>query len=188
MKKLLMTALFATLPMAASADTEIPAKQAEARQIAKEFGGLLKPELGKAMKSGGPVHAVGVCHEKAPEIAKALSAKTGWDVNRVSLKPRAKTAYADSWEIATLNWFEEQAAAGKDINTLEKFEIVKVEGQDTIRYMKPQATEAVCLTCHGAAMPQDVTAKVKELYPHDMATDYKLGQIRGALSFKQAIN
>lgn len=188
MKKLIITALFAALPMAASANTEIPAKHAEARQIAKEFGGMLKPELGKAMKSGGPVHAVGMCKDKAPEIAQTLSAKTGWDVNRVSLKPRAKTAYADSWETETLNWFEAQAAAGKDISKLEKFEIVKVGGQDTIRYMKPLGTAAVCLTCHGEAIPQGVADKVKALYPHDMATGYKLGQIRGAFSFKQAVN
>jgi len=188
MRKLILTSLIAALPLSVLANTEIPAKQAEARQIAKEFGGMLKPELGKAMKSGGPVHAVGMCKDKAPEIAKILSEKSGWNVNRVSLKPRGKTAYADSWETATLTWFDEQAAAGKDIKTLEKFEIVKIDGQDTIRYMKPLGTAAVCLTCHGESIPQGVTDKVKELYPHDMATGYKLGQIRGAFSFQQALN
>ena len=188
MKKLIITVIFAALPIATNADQEISAKHAEARQIAKTFGGMLKPELGKAMKSGGPVHAVGMCKDKAPEIAKTLSTETGWDVNRVSLKPRAKTAYADSWETETLKWFEAQAAAGKEISKLEKFEIVKVSGQDTIRFMKPLETAAVCLTCHGEAIPQGVTDKVKTLYPFDMATDYKLGQIRGAFSFKQAIN
>lgn len=188
MKKYLITSLLIALPLSASANLDVPAKHAEARQIAKEFGGLLKPALGKAMKGGGPVHAVGMCHDVAPEIAQTLSEKSGWDVNRVSLKPRAATANADSWETDTLKWFDAQAAAGKDVSTLEKFEVVKLNGQETIRYMKPLATAAVCLTCHGEAIPQGVTDKVKALYPNDTATNYKLGQIRGAFSFKQAVN
>lgn len=191
LKKHLITALIVALPVtvsASSAKPEIPEKHAEARSIVKEFGGMLQPELGKAMKGGGPAHAVGTCHEISPEISETLSAKTGWDINRVSLKPRATTANADSWETETLNWFEAQLADGQDIATLEKFEIVKLDGQETIRYMKAVPTAEVCLTCHGESIPQGVTEKLSELYPTDTATNYKLGQIRGAFSFKQAVN
>ena len=188
MKNIILTSLILSLPISVFASTDVSSKHAEARQIAKEFGGLLKPALGNAMKTGGPVHAVGMCKDKAPEIAQTLTQKTGWDVNRVSLKPRGKTASPDSWETATLNWFDQQVAAGKDIKTLEKFEIVKIAGQDTLRYMKPLGTQAVCLTCHGEAVPKSVADKINALYPNDKATGYKLGQIRGAFSFKQAIN
>jgi len=187
MKKQIISALFVALPMTAIANTDIPAKHQEARLLAKEFLGQLKPELGKAMKSGGPVHAVETCHSKAPAIAEALTKKSGWNINRVSLKPRAKTAYADSWETKTLEWFDQQATAGKDVKKLEKYEIVRMDGQDTIRYMKAIPTGGICLTCHGETVSKNVKAKLGEFYPHDEATGYQKGQIRGAFSFQQAV-
>lgn len=177
--------LATTIPAMATGDT--PAKQLEARELAKTFLGQLKPALGQAMKSGGPVHAVGVCNQKAPEIAAQIAKKSGWKVNRVSLKPRAKTAFADSWETETLKAFEQQLAAGKDIKTLEKYEIVSIGGEATIRYMKAIPTGGICLTCHGEAVAKAVIAKLDEHYPYDSARDYKLGQIRGAFSFQQAV-
>lgn len=185
MKKLIIATAFMSLPMTLMAQDTLTEKQIEARQVAKQFLGTLKPELGKAMKTGGPVHAVGKCHEISPEIAQQLSASTGWKVNRVSLKPRATTAKPDSWETQTLKWFDEQAAAGKDVTKLEKFEIVKLDGQDTYRYMKAIPTGDVCLTCHGTAVPASVKEKVLALYPNDKATGYHKGEIRGAFSFKQ---
>jgi hypothetical protein len=187
MQRLLIGLTLSALPFTLTANSDTTeSKQNEARALAKEFLGQLQPELGKAMKSGGPIHAVDVCHDKAPQIAKDLSAASGWDVNRVSLKPRAERAQPDAWETATLQWFEQQAAAGQDVKKLEKFEIVKIDGQATYRYMKAIPTAEVCLTCHGANVPAALNDKVKALYPHDTATGYTLGQIRGAFSFKQA--
>jgi len=57
----------------------------------------------KALKSGGPAHAIQVCAEKAPSIAQQLSTETGWMVKRVSLKVRNKqTATPDAWETKVL--------------------------------------------------------------------------------------
>ncbi|MDG6774440.1 DUF3365 domain-containing protein [Thiomicrorhabdus sp. ZW0627] len=186
MKKLIIAVVLGAVSLSAAAqDNSISEKQLEARQIAKQFLGSLKPELGKAMKSGGPVFAVGKCHKISPEIAQKLTESTGWNVKRVSLKPRATTANPDNWETSTLKWFNEQAASGKDVTKLEKFEIVKVDGQDTYRYMKAIPTGDICLTCHGTAVPANVTQKLQELYPSDKATGYHKGEIRGAFSFKQ---
>ncbi|MDG6778985.1 DUF3365 domain-containing protein [Thiomicrorhabdus sp. zzn3] len=188
MKKIILSALIAALPASVMAESSLPEKQLEARQLAKQFLGQLKPELGKAMKSAGPVHAVDVCYKKAPEIAQNLSQSSGWNVNRVSLKPRAVNAVPDAWEKQTLEWFEAQANSGADIKKLEKFEIVKLDGQDTYRYMKAIPTGDICLTCHGTAVPPAVKAKLEELYPQDKATGFHKGQIRGAFSFQQAKN
>jgi hypothetical protein len=188
-KKFLIAAF--VLPMSLGFGTHVLAqdsvdpKLAEARAIAGEFGKTLQPALGGAMKEGGPVHAVGMCHEVAPKIAADLSKSSGWNVNRVSLKPRGATATPDAWETQTMQWFDSELAAGKDVKTLEKFEIVKVDGQDTYRYMKAVGTAEVCLTCHGTAVPAPVKQKIAEHYPADKAVDYQLGQIRGAFSFQQ---
>ncbi|MBO1923267.1 DUF3365 domain-containing protein [Thiomicrorhabdus sp. 6S3-12] len=189
MKKILLTALIGGLTLNAHASA-VNSDLQEARQMAKEFGGQLKPALKGAMKAGGPIEAVAMCNTKAPAIAKAVSEKHDWNVNRVSLKPRGATATPDAWETQTLKWFEEQIAAGVSPKTLEKFEIVKADGKETIRYMKPVMTGGVCLTCHGSAqqIPDGVKAKLAQLYPNDKATGFKEGDIRGAFSFQKTAN
>ena len=69
----------------------------EAIGIVKQFGGSLKPELKKAIKAGGPAHAVSVCSELAPSIAEKLRTDSGWYINRVSLKARNPSAQPDAW-------------------------------------------------------------------------------------------
>jgi hypothetical protein len=161
----------------------------EARALAKQFGGQLQPELGQAMKNGGPVNAISVCHSKAPQIAADLAQQSGWQIQRVSLKPRGANAQADSWESAVLKRFDEQRAKGADPATIEFAEVVNENGQSSYRYMKAIAIGEgqPCLHCHGSAIQQPVKQKLAELYPHDQATGYQVGQIRGAFSFKKPL-
>ncbi|MCW5622489.1 MAG: DUF3365 domain-containing protein [Burkholderiales bacterium] len=46
--------------------------------------------------------------------------------------------------------------------------------------------QPLCLTCHGAeaAMPESVKQRLREDYPHDRATGYQSGQVRGAVTVK----
>jgi hypothetical protein len=48
----------------------------------------LQSELQGAIKVRGPVQAVNVCHNRAPEIAAELSDKYGWQVQRTNLRRR----------------------------------------------------------------------------------------------------
>lgn len=161
----------------------------QARELAKQFVGQLQPELGAAMKAGGPVNAIGVCQTKAPQIAQNLSASSGWDLKRVSLKNRAPTAKPDAWENKVLTQFDQQRANGADPATMEYSEIVQEKGQKTFRYMKAIAIGQgqPCLHCHGTNINDAVKQKLVELYPQDKATGYSEGQIRGAFSFKKAL-
>lgn len=159
----------------------------QARDLAKQFAGQLQPELAAAMKAGGPVNALGVCQTKAPEIAQSLSDRSGWDIKRVSLKNRSAYAQPDSWEIKVLNQFDQERAEGSDPTKMEYSEVVQERGQKTFRYMKAIAIGEgqPCLQCHGTNLNDDVKKRLGELYPHDKATGYKVGQIRGAFSFKK---
>lgn len=161
----------------------------QARDLAKQFGGQLQPTLGHAMKNGGPVNAIGVCQSKAPQIADELAQKSGWEINRVSLKNRAEKGQADTWETAVLTRFDQQRAQGADPATLEFAEVVTENGQSTYRYMKAIAIGEgqPCLHCHGAAISEPIKQKLAELYPNDKATGYQAGQIRGAFSFKKPL-
>ena len=151
----------------------------QAIELVKKFGGTLKPELKKALKSGGPAHAIEVCSEKAPAIAKDLRDSSGWYIKRVSLKARnSSTATPDSWEESVLKQFDERQAKGESARNMAYAEVV--DGK--FRFMKAQGVANLCLNCHGAEVEPEVEAALKQKYPDDMARGYTLGQIRGAFS------
>lgn len=180
--KLLMMAVSLTLLLTiqpALAEVDKPQLKQEAISIVKKFGGTLKPELKKALKSDGPSHAVSVCSEIAPQIAQNLRNQTGWYVKRVSLKPRnQQTAIPDAWEEKVLQQFDQRQASGESAEKMAFAEVV--DGK--FRFMKAQGVEAVCLQCHGAQIAPDIEAALKQKYPDDKARGYTLGQIRGAFS------
>lgn len=185
---ILSVAITAAASVSASAAEVAPSNVEEARGLVKMFGGQLKPELQKSMKSGGPVASVEFCHARAPEIAQSVAEKSGWSVNRVSLKPRGATAQPDSWETEVLKRFEAEKLAGKEVKTMEFSEVVHEADKSTFRYMKPLGTAEVCLVCHGTNISEPVKQAIAKYYPEDMATDFKKGDIRGAFSFSKAVN
>lgn len=188
MKKTLISTLLATsLVATAHASNHGTPTEAEARGLIKEYMGQLKPALMKSMKEGGPVNSIEVCHTKAPAIAKELSEKSGWKINRVSLKPRGATATPDAWEKTVLERFDTQLAEGKPLKTMEFSQVVIMNGEKQYRYMKPIPTAAMCLNCHGTDVQPAVKKAISEYYPNDKAMGYSEGQIRGAFSFTKAL-
>lgn len=161
------------------------ALKGEAVSVVKAFGGPLKKALVGAMKEGGPVHAIGVCNEQAPDIAAAAGASTGWDVGRTSLKLRNAGNQPDAWELKVLKTFEERKAAGESPDTIAYGEVVETGGQKQFRFMKAIGTADVCLNCHGADLKPEVAAKLDGLYPEDQARGFSKGDIRGAFTLKK---
>ncbi|MCL7744539.1 DUF3365 domain-containing protein [Guyparkeria hydrothermalis] len=181
-RRLLVATLALSGVAALSAQAAEPVDQQlqEYRQAAQTFGKTLKGELQAAMKQGGPMAAVSVCHERAPEIAAQLSEETGFTLRRTSLKPRATPP--TNWELAVLKDFEARRADGESPKTIEWHEVTTVEGEKRLRYMKAIGTQEVCLTCHGTNVDPDLKAKIDKLYPEDQATGFEKGDIRGGFS------
>lgn len=164
--------------VAAGTSGESPLER-EAAALAQQFVGQLKPQLKKAMKAGGPTHAIEICAGVAPKIADSLSAQSGWLVKRVSLKSRnASRAAPDDWERAVLQQFDQRQAAGEPA---EDIHFGETSG-DQYRYLQAQGVESVCLICHGENLSEPVRATLQQYYPDDWATGYSLGQVRGAIS------
>lgn len=158
--------------------------KSEAIGIVKKFAGQLKPRLLHAIEEGGPVHAISVCSEQAPGIARQLSTASGWQVKRVSLKARNdKTAIPDEWEHQVLEEFDRRQQQGESADKLVRAETVK----DRFRFMKAQPVEPLCLICHGTNISDDVKAALASQYPNDQATGYSLGEIRGAFSLSHRL-
>lgn len=181
-----LAAAATALPVAAQQDPEL---LTQARSIASEIPPKLLAVLQEEITKGGPEEAMAVCREKAPQMAKAASEKTGWNIRRVSLKNRNPNATPDAWEKAALEEFEQRQAAGQAPATLEKGELITEGTVPTYRYIKALPTQTLCLSCHGNPdnFSPSFKAKLHGLYPHDKATGYAPGDIRGAITLKRAL-
>jgi len=165
----------------------IKAAKQVSQQFVKQLGGHLKKE----MKTNGPVTAIKVCKDVAPEIANNLSLENGWRVTRVTEKPRnALLGSTDKWESETLASFESRAAKGEHYKNMAKGEIVDEAGKSYFRFMKPLEVKPVCLKCHGSdeQIPPAVKTQLDDMYPYDQARGYKIGDLRGAISIKQPMD
>jgi hypothetical protein len=174
---------------AASACAQDPAWVGEARKVATSVPPRLLAVLTEEMAKGGPEGAILVCRDKAPQLAKAASEETGWNVRRVSLRNRNPKAVPDAWERAALEDFDRRAAGGETPATLEKAEVVTEDGKQFYRYMRALPTQELCLNCHG--LPERLTPAVQErlkaLYPDDKAIGYRPGEIRGAMTIRKPV-
>ncbi len=183
---LAMTAALPALPALAADEAQL---LDEARKVATSIPPKLLEVLDDEIRKGGPENAIGVCREKAPQMAKAASEKTGWAIRRVSLKHRNPKAVPDAWEKAALEEFDRRAAAGEKPTGLEKGELLTVGGQQVYRYMKALPTQDLCLQCHGTPerVSPAVQARLHELYPDDKAVGYSAAEIRGAITIRKPL-
>lgn len=187
-KTLIALSLAALCAPAFAADQE--AHVAEARQMAGNLAKQLGGELKKQLEAGGPESAIPVCRDKAPAIAGELSRQTGWRVTRVSLKTRnSLLGTPDEWEQGALKVLETRLAAGEKPETLEFSQVVDEPSGRVFRYMKGLPVAPLCTTCHGApeGIPDGVKARLAAEYPHDKATGYKPGMLRGGISIKRPL-
>jgi hypothetical protein len=157
-------------------DTEVAA----AKAAIKELAAALQSELKSAMRTGGPVAAIGVCNTQAMPITQKVAAEQGLRLSRVSLNNRNPANLPNEWQTAVLKDFEQKQAEGKDIGSLAWSETVNVDGKQEFRFMKAIPTNAVCLSCHGTELSPEVSQVLAGLYPMDRATGYHEGDIRGA--------
>ena len=178
--------LLGTLLPPAVADDLTVAARATASGLIQRLGAKLKEE----MVAGGPDNAIAVCRDIAPGLAGELSRETGARVSRISLKTRNPLlGQPDAWEQQVLAEFDQQAARGAKLEALERSEVVTEPQGRFLRYMKAIPVQPLCLTCHGTtdSIPDPVKARLAADYPHDRATGYVLGQIRGAVTIKQSV-
>jgi hypothetical protein len=162
----------------------------ESRNTALEFrkrlGGVQKEQL----ESVGAENAIPVCKVIAPAMAAEYS-KNGQMLKRVSLKARNKTqGTPDTWGKEVLESFDKAQLAGKPVDVMEASTVSKDADGRWFRYMKAIPTQPQCLQCHGK--PNEISAAMKALlareYPEDMATDYSVGEVRGAISIRRKVD
>jgi len=171
----------------ASCDQNMEALKTQIDKVSDEFIAKLSSALKNTLKADGPVTAIEVCKTIAPSLTNTLSVREGWNISRVSLRARnSMIGSPDVWEQDQLIKFDEMSAENAAGPIAAVSEIVEEPQGRYLRHIRPLKVQPVCLTCHGTKddLPEKVAAKLEELYPHDRATGYAIGQTRGALSIK----
>ncbi len=186
--------ILATLPvfiLAGCASGPTAEQQAAMASDARKAAGALIQQLGgelkQALSDKGPADAIGVCKERAPQIAAAVSRQSGFDVKRVSPKNRNPNGVPDAWEAQAQTSLEKRLAAGEKPETLDTWQIVDTPSGKQFRYAKALPVQPLCLTCHGKVLPDEVKARIDAEYPNDRATGYQLGMLRGIVSIKRPL-
>jgi hypothetical protein len=183
-------ATVATLAFSETGDADVQARVAEAKTVTGAFLKQLGSAMQREMKAGGPVEAMKVCRDLAPQIADDISLENGWKVTRVGTRTRnTMLGLPDAWEQGVLRDFEKRAAQGEKFDTMSYYEVVDEPAGKSLRFMKAIGVAPQCLACHGSdeQIAAPVRAQLQALYPHDRATGYKPGDLRGAVSIKQPL-
>jgi Protein of unknown function (DUF3365) len=164
---------------------------AEARKVAAGMQQSLASKLLGELQANGPEAAIAVCTTLAPDVAARISREQGWRVTRVSLRTRNPVLGSpDAWEQAVLAEFDARAARGDKPDAIEHAEVVREPRGRYFRYMKALPVAPLCVTCHGGpeSIPPGVKTRLAAAYPHDRATGYRPGELRGAISIKRPLD
>ena len=187
---LCLTYVFSPSALASNTDSDHSLKTQEARMHAKALGAALQEKLKQAIQSGGLEEGVSACHLAAEPIATALSVE-GWTVGRTALKVRNPNNSPDAWEQAQLTMFAEQLAKrvelasdnGETPSSKKPLEATHFDkASNTFRYMMAIETKPVCTACHGSDISPTVKEVIDTHYPHDQATGFDIGSLRGAFT------
>ncbi|MEO8326528.1 MAG: DUF3365 domain-containing protein [Nitrospirota bacterium] len=172
----------------------VTADPGERDQASAKVSGAFLQELSEAMTremtQGGPVEAIKVCAELAPEIANRLSRENGWRVTRVGTRVRNPLlGMPDAWEQQVLEGFAARAAKGEALAGMGHGELVSEPNGEYYRFMKAIPVQSKCLLCHGPTetIPDSIKTILKQRYPFDAAIGYQVGDLRGAVSIKQPL-
>ncbi len=161
----------------------------QARLVTRELSQGLQSMLAEELAKGGFAGAVRVCSERAQTITGEFNAAMGASARRVSAKYRNPNGQPDAYEADMLERW--RLAHGRKELPEESVEVVRDQlNQRHLRYMKPIVMQAMCLSCHGApeAIPAEVRTVLGSRYPKDLATGYRAGDLRGAVSVRIPLN
>jgi hypothetical protein len=176
----------ALFSLATAADLPgLPAAQQLALRLIEETRDLMQAEV----RERGPAAALQECSMIALGLAKQHE-KEGWRIRRVSVRYRNPADRPEDYEARVLDEFAALKAKSELRVDTEHAEVVTEEGRRYLRYMKPIVMGSpVCLSCHGGPqdIPPDVKVQLQRHYPEDKATEYRVGDLRGAVSVKMPL-
>lgn len=151
------------------------------KEIASSAFMALSSELAKAVKDGGLENALSFCNINALPLTDSLSNAHNVEIKRTSLKYRNPKNKPTEKEREILNQYELAKENGHLMQPIIDNE------EDRKSFYAPIITQAACIKCHGEKSNISLYDSILDLYPDDLATDYKQGDLRGmwSISFKK---
>lgn len=150
--------------------SEIQKKGSETATLAQS---VLLANVGQAIQTGGTMYAVEFCNLKASVIVDSLNKADNCIISRISAKNRNPENGLKT-ETEKVLWSIFERGTLKDT--------VIRENQRLIYYKPIKTGLPACLKCHGeigSDIDAETAGKLKNLYPADLATGYKLNDFRG---------
>ncbi|MDY6828270.1 MAG: DUF3365 domain-containing protein [Pseudomonadota bacterium] len=159
-----------TGPMAARA---APFNEGDWAERSRAVLAPFKAELAATLRQGleqGSEHAIRVCQVQAPTLGAQFSGEQV-EVGRTSHRLRNPDNRPRDWIQPLL---EDQLT---DPESRESRVVRLPDGG--VGYVEPIVVQPLCLTCHGASLDSATTTALRERYPNDEATGFRLGEFRG---------
>jgi len=153
----------------------------EGKQIAQSTGKLLTAKVKTTIKAQGPFQAINFCNVNAYPLTDSLSGFYGVDIKRIAVKYRNPENKANEHETLIINNYMAQTQKGEALKPIVE------KNDDGVYFYAPIKVKHACLTCHGAVgseIPDTLFNHIKELYPNDLATAFKEGDLRGIWSIR----
>ena len=151
---------------------------AKGREIAGLISSALMSEVMRAMEERGPAAAVDFCSVRAIPITDSISKAEGVKIERVSHKPRNPDNAANEREMDIIRGYQDAAE-----DETARPQLVSVNDQKTF-YAPIKIVAETCMTCHGDVgtdVDPELYNTILANYPDDMATGFKLGDLRGLM-------
>jgi hypothetical protein len=167
-----------SLPLSTSG--EVDADQEELLKRGHDMVVATKTVLGQnlmqAMEEGGPEYAIAFCHTRALPLTDSMARVYEAAIFRITDQPRnlqneVNKTQQKYMEVMRAMMAEGKAPPPKWVN----------EGGKRRAYY-PITMEGLCLTCHGVPgkeVADNTWQTIRKLYPHDKATGYQIGDLRG---------
>jgi len=139
--------------------------------------GLLRQRLGQRLQAemarGGAAAAISVCRDEAQVITLALVETTGVAVGRTSARLRNPRNAPPDWAAPHV-----QAAHGRAAAAVPG---VAIDLGTRVGVLRAIPMASTCLPCHGdpAGLAPEIVAVLRASYPHDAATGFAAGDLRG---------
>jgi hypothetical protein len=130
--------------------------------------GALMSRLMDVSGKEGTAAAIRVCKDEASEIAGRVAEEQGVTIGRTSFRLRNPENVPPKW---AKDLVEERRA--------EPVYLLHVDGR--LAAFLPIRLKPQCESCHGPkeSIPEEVQARLAELYPNDEATGFTSGGLRG---------
>lgn len=151
--------------------------------ITQKATAVFMGKISQKYAEGGYSAAAEFCSMNAYPLTDSLAKQYKVFLKRVSSKYRNPANAPSSIENQILDAYQYSIDHGDELGTNIQF----IRPGDTILYNRPiRIPSELCLNCHGNPnqISEEVQSILKQEYPDDKATGYKVGDLRGMWSLK----